>query len=90
MQNYNVKCRIRNTECKIILQNAEHLLQNAECKIILQNVEFVVSRLGICVKMQNQYRIEQNAELVQNRIENRMKKQQTEFRTRTEHNSAHN
>ena len=51
MQNYNAKCRIRNTECKIILQNAEHLLQNAECKIILQNVEFVVSRLGTCVKM---------------------------------------
>ena len=73
---YNVECRMQN--------------YNAECRIILQNVEFVVSRLGTCVKMQNQYRIEQNAILVQNRTENIMKKQQTEFRTRIEHNSAHN
>ena len=29
--------------------------------------------------MQNQYRTEQNAKLEQNRTENRMKKQQTEF-----------
>ena len=74
MQNYSAKCRIRNAECKIIMQNA---------KLEMQNAKFVVSRLGTCVKMQNQYKTEQNAELEQNKTENRMKKQKTEFRTRT-------
>ena len=44
MQNYSAKCRIRNAECRIIMQNA---------KLEMQNAEFVVSRLGTCVKMQN-------------------------------------
>ena len=63
-------------------------MQNA--KLEMQNAKFVVSRLGTCVKMQNQYKTEQNAELEQNKTENRMKKQQTEFRTRTEQNSTQN
>ena len=56
---------------------------NIELQCRMQNAEFVVSKLGTCVKMQNQYRTEQNAELEQNRTKNRMKKQQTEFKTRT-------
>ena len=63
-------------------------MQNA--KLEMQNAEFVVSRFGTCVKMQNQYKTEQNAKLEQNKTENRMKKQQTEFRTRTEQNSTQN
>ena len=65
----------------LIIQN-----YSAECR--MQNAEFVVSKLGTCVKMQNQYRTEKNAELEQNKTENRMKKQQIEFRTRTEQNST--
>ena len=42
----------------------------------MQNAEFVVSRLGTCVKMQNQ-----NAEVVQNK---------TECRIRTEQNRKQN
>ena len=63
---------------------------NYNAELEMQNAEFVVSILGTYVKMQNQYITEQNAELEQNRTENRMKKQQTEFRTRTKQNSTQN
>ena len=55
---------------------------NAKCKIRMQNAKFVVSRLGTCVKMQNQYKTKQNAELEQNKTKNRIQNQnRTEFST---------
>ena len=35
MQNYNAECRIRNAECRIIMQNADY---NADCRVCVSRL----------------------------------------------------